>query len=47
MFFSKKLEKNDPDLIETDKDCIIKVLDFLKEFKMEDPIEFLKVNFII
>ena len=30
-----------------EKECLIKVLDYLKDFKMDNPIHFLKVKFII
>jgi hypothetical protein len=46
LFVSKNLEKSDVNL-DNDKECLIKVFEFLKEYKMADPIEFLKVKHII
>ena len=31
------------DIVYTEEECIIKVLDYLKDYNMENPIHFLKV----
>ena len=46
IFISKNIEKNDLNL-DNDKDCLMKVFEFLREYKMADPIDFLKVNVIL
>jgi hypothetical protein len=35
------------DCLESEKECFLKVLDFLKEYRMNDPIAFLKVRKIL
>ncbi len=34
------------DIVSSEEDCIIKVLDYLKDYLMENPIHFLKVIII-
>lgn len=42
LIFKKNLDK-----IKEDKSCILKVMEFLKDFKMNEPIDFLKVIYTL
>jgi len=42
LYVSKNIENLS---IENNKECLFKVLDYLKDYKMENPISYLKVNF--
>ena len=44
LYISKNIENIN---IESNKECLFKVLDYLKDYKMENPIGYLKVNFKI
>lgn len=41
---AKEIEKKRFEILEEDKECLMKALEFLKDYKMAEPIDFLKVS---